>query len=323
MFKYFKIILMTLAIAASAPLLPAFAEPVGKIEGNKSSWYAIIGSGNKGRKLYVKGDIFYSGKDPAKGLRISDIKNDALVLEDMVSRDSLIIKTGEHIPVEGRTLVFEKTVESNVLEYNYNKKPSAESRKNQLEDFTVKNLEKKKIILEKNYNSNIGGADSLSAREKEVFQSPQDKDSGKKIILKELFDKIETRKVGEDIWAVDKGSARSAVYNAGAALISAIKSVEPGYRFGEGPSLKFNTDIAAVTVNKDGFTIRNIAVARLTKDFGIREGDIIKSINGYPVSNLLGIYRAYENTVLSKDTKLLSIDIVRAGKKRTLIYKIR
>ena len=57
--------------------------------------------------------------------------------------------------------------------------------------------------------------------------------------------------------------------------------------------------------------------------FGIKEGDVIKTINGYPVNRLLGIYRAYENVASNKGAKLLSIDITRDGKTKTLVYKIR
>ena len=87
--------------------------------------------------------------------------------------------------------------------------------------------------------------------------------------------------------------------------------------------MRFNTDLAAVVVNREGFLIQNIAVAKLTENFGIMQGDIIKSINGHSLNSLLGIYRVYENIASSKSTKLLSIDIVRDGKTKTLIYKIR
>ena len=81
--------------------------------------------------------------------------------------------------------------------------------------------------------------------------------------------------------------------------------------------------MGTAVVNKEGFLIQNIAVAKLAENFGIRQGDIIKSINGYPVNNLLGIYRVYENISSNKDTRLLHINIARDGKNKTLIYKIR
>ena len=319
MFNRFKILfIITAVIILGGPL---FASPVGTVKENKSSWYAIIGTQNKGKKLYMTGDMFSSDKNPAKSLRISDIKENTLVLEDVGSRAGVIVKAGESIPIEGSGMIFEKTVESSVLEYNYNK-PAKKITKNDLEDFTIKSIEKQKVVLEKDYNKASQVA-QLSGREKEIFSSPQDRDADKKIILVELFNQVESEKIGDDVWALNRGSAESAIHNIGSALVSAIKRVEPGYRFGEGPSLKFNTDLGAVVVNRDGFLIQSIAVAKLTESFGIKEGDVIKTINGYPVNSLLGIYRAYENVASNKDTRLLSIDVTRGGNKKTLVYKIR
>ena len=218
-------------------------------------------------------------------------------------------------------MIFEKTVESSVLEYNYNK-PAKKVTKNQMEDFTIKSLEKNRVELEKNYNNQLQ-ARQLSDKEKEIFNSPRDEGVDKKVIITELFDKITSKKIGDNAWEVDRSSVEPAIRNAGAALLSAIKRVEPRYRFGEGPSLKFNTDLGTAVVNKEGFLVQDIAVAKLTEGFGIKEGDIIKTINGSPVTSLLGMYRLYEDVASNKSVKLLSINIARDGKIKTLVYKIR
>lgn len=324
--NYFKIISITFFAIAVILTGFVFAERVGTVEENKPSWYAVISRENKGKKLYVKGDIFSSDKNPAKSLRILDIRKDGLILEDVISKNGVIIKPGDRIPVEGADMIFEKTVESSVLEYNYNK-PSKKVTKNQMEDFTIKNLEKNRVALEKNHDNSFQ-AKELSGREREIFNSPRDEEADKKIIIAELFDRIASKKIGDDVWALDRSSAESAINNTGAALLSAIKRVEPRYRFGEGPSLKFNTGLGTVVVDKEGFLVQSIVGngrdrPLLTESFGINEGDIIKTINGYPVTSLFGIYRLYEDVALNKAVRLLSINIVRDGKIKTLIYKIR
>ena len=321
MFKHFKIISIIVSIAVITLARPVFADSVGTIEDNKSSWYAIIGEGSGGKKPYIKGDTVFSDKNPAKSLRISDIKKDNLILEDVALKNTIIVKPGESIPIENSGMIFEKTVRSSVLEYNYNK-PAKELEKNQLEDFKIKSLDKKKIVLEKDYDVSLQ-AKQLSDKENEIFNSPLGQNADKKIIIAELFNNIESHKIGDDIWELSGGDNESAIHNAGAALMSAIKMVEPRYRFGEGPSLKFNTDLGTVVMDKEGFLVQNIAVAKLTETFGIRQGDIIKGINGYAVNSLFGIYRVYEDVSSNKATKLLSIDIARGGNKETLIYKIR
>lgn len=322
MFKYLGIISILLSITAVISPGFTFGDQVGTIENNKPSWYAVIGTENKGKKLYVKGDIFSSGDDPAKSLRVADITKDSLVLEGAASKNSVVVKLGETIPIEGSgAMIFEKTVESSVLEYNYNKPPEKITR-NQLEDFTIKSLEKRKIVLEKSYNAPIQ-VKQLSSLEKEIFNSPRDPYADKKAIIIGLFNKIESKKIDDNMWALDRSSAEPAMRNAGAALMSAIKRVEPGYRFGQGPSLKFNTDIGVAVVNKEGFLVQDITVARFTENFGVKEGDVIKSVNGYSVNSLLGLYRAYENIASNKSAGLLSVNIARDGKTKTLVYKIR
>jgi len=321
MFKRFKIVFIILSAAMAALVMPVFADSVGTIEDSKPSWYAVISSENKDKKLYVKGDTLSSDRNPAEYLKISDIKKDSLVLEGAALKSSVIVNPGERIPIAGSGMIFEKTYEVSVLEYSYNK-PAEKIAKNQPEDFTIKSLEKKKIVLEKNYNESFQ-AKQLLDKENEIFNSPLDRNSDKKIIIAEFFNNIESQKIGDYIWALNRGDNESAIHNVGAAIASAIKMVEPGYRFGEGPSLRFNTDLGTVVINKEGFLIRNIAVAKLTENFGIKQGDIIKSINGHSVNSLFGIYRIYEDVASSKATKLLSIDIARGGNKETLIYKIR
>lgn len=321
MSKHFKIVFIILSAAMVASAEPVFADSVGTIEDSKPSWYAVISAENKDKKLYIKGDMLFSDKNPAVSFKISDIKKDSLVLEYTASESSVIVKPGERIPIENSGMIFEKTSEASVLEYNYNK-PAEKITKNQPKDFTIKSLEKKKIVLEKDYNASSHGK-QLSDKESGIFNSPLDRNSDKKIIIAELFNNIEPQKIGDYIWALNRGNNESAIHNAGAALISAIRMVEPGYRFGEGPDLKFNTDLGTVVVNKEGFLIQNIAVAKLTENFGIKQGDIIKSVNGYPVNSLFGIYRIYKDVASNKTTKLLSIDIARGRNKETLVYRIR
>lgn len=324
MCKSFKIIFIISAITGMAcDSRPIFAESVGTVEQDRPSWYAVIGTDGKGRRLCVKGDMFSSDKDPAQGLRILEIRQDTLTLQDVVTKKNVTLKAGDEIPIKGAGLVFEKAIEASVLDYNYNKNSKNKKfTKNQIEDFTIKSLEKKRVVLEKDYNQ-ADQVKKLSNKEKEIFNSPRDQDAAKDVIIKDLFDKVESKRIGDNVWALDRSSAEPAMRNAGVALFSAIKRVEPRYRFGEGPSLRFKTGIGTAVINREGFLVQDLASAKLAESFGIRQGDIIKSINGHPVNSLLGVYRAYEDITSDKGARLLSINIARDGKIKTLVYKIR
>ncbi|MDP2920759.1 MAG: hypothetical protein Q8O12_00115 [Candidatus Omnitrophota bacterium] len=321
MFNYLRIILLILFISSEADLAPVFSATVGTVEAKKSSWYAIVRTENKGKKLYVKGDIFSSNKNPSKSFRIKSIEKDTILLEDANSKTSVMLKPGDSIPIEDSGMIFEKTVEADALEYNYNK-PSQRFTKSETEDFTVKSFEKRKIVLEKD-SEKSRDPKKLSEKEKEIFSAPKQGSLDKKIILAELFDNLASEKIGQDVWAFRRKNSEPAIDNAGEALMSAIKGVEPGYRFGEGPSLKFNTDLGTVVVDRKGFLIQDITLANAGEKFGIMKGDVIRSINGYQVNSLLGIYRVYNDVSSGKNTKFLSIELVRAGKVKTLVYKIR
>ena len=78
-----------------------------------------------------------------------------------------------------------------------------------------------------------------------------------------------------------------------------------------------------IVLNRDGFLIQNLAVARLVERTGIRQGDLITSINGQPVNSLYGIYRAYMSFKSDKSMEAVSVDIIRNGRPETLTYKIR
>ena len=91
--------------------------PDTTIRGSEVSWYAIVKIGTK-KKLFTKGDIFYSNTDITKCLRILDIKMDCLILDDINSQNTLVVTSGERIPLEGSDIIFEKTVATDTIRYN-------------------------------------------------------------------------------------------------------------------------------------------------------------------------------------------------------------
>lgn len=271
------------------------AEKVGSISSNQASWYMIARFDDGKKKLYVEGDMFCSDKYLNNCLRIKEIRKDSVLLEDVGSKKTFILEPGTRVPLKDTVIIFEKAVQSDVVEYNY--KTAEKPTREQLEDFTVKNLSKKKIVLERPYK-----AETLKAA---------------------LFDKIETQKLEENVYAVDKKSARSAMKNAGLTLLSVIKNIKPEYRFGKGPSLRFDSELGAAVLNNQGFLVQDLLDKSLMEKTGIKEGDLIRSVNGEPVNSLIGLYRLYQQITSDDGMKSVSIDIVRDGKQKILVYKIK
>jgi|GEM_PF-940629 len=295
------------------------SEPVGIVEESEPSWYAIMSvPGEQHRKLYAKGDLIYSEKNPENYLRIEDIKIDKIVLKDLNKNILIDITPGEAIPIEGLDLIYEKSIKSAIIEYRYKASDDASVK----DDFVLKRENDAKVILEKKYNTALI-KQSLSDEEKKLFEMPETNVQPQETIKAGLFEKIEVEKIGEDTWSIKRDSAKDAFSNAGHALVSVIKSVRPQYRFGEGPSLKFNCELGDVVLGKDGFLVQNLAVAKLAERFGIKQGDLIKRINGQNVNTLYGIFRVYMNIKSNPGISTLVVDIVRDGRPKTLVYKIR
>ena len=90
------------------------SEVVDNVTDKEPSWYAIIKVDSK-KKLYTTGDIFCSNIDITRCLRVEDIKKDELVLKSVNSEDIFIVKPGERIPLEETEIIFENTVNTDVV----------------------------------------------------------------------------------------------------------------------------------------------------------------------------------------------------------------
>ena len=321
--RYIFIVWMFFLVSSSIVLAEDFensaSETVGTVTDIEPSWYAIMKIDGK-KKLYAKGDIFCSNIDITKCLRIQDIQKHILILKDVSLQDTFTVAPGERIPLEGTEIIFQKTVNTDVVEYRY--KSSEEYTKGDVQDFTIRNLEREKVVLEKDYDNSSFLA-GLSEEEKKIFDAPRMEDVEAETIMASFFEDIKVKEIDDNAWAVDSESTEAAFDNAGKVLFSTIKSVEPRFRFGEGPSLKLNCELGEIVLNRDGFLVQNLAVAKLVERAGIKQGDLIKGINGQPVNSLYGIYRAYMAFKSDKTMKVVNVDIVRDGKAETLVYKIQ
>jgi len=297
------LIFNTAALAGDVNI--ARSERVGTVKDAKASWYAIVKIDGAKKKLCIKGDIFYSKSNPNRCFRIDEIKKDTLILKESDSKKIFTLRPGEAVPLKDARIVFEKTIETEIIEYRYN--ISDDVKKEYMEDFTIRNLKRERVVLEKDYSKR-----SLASED----------EAGTETIKAEHFEDIKIKKVGEDAWSLDRESAEAAFSNIGKTLVSVIKNAEPRFRFGEGPSLRFNCQLGDMVLNRDGFLIQNLAVAALVERAGIRQGDLIKTINGQPVNSLYGIFKAYTD-VKNRDAKVVNVDIIREGKHRTLVYNIR
>ncbi len=299
---------------------PAFADDTGRVvatvKENEPRWYAVARVNDR-KKLYVKGDIFCSERDITYCLRIKDIKNGLLVLEDPDSGKEVAVVAGKKVPLPGSDIVFQEAVQSDIVEYNY-RKPEDKKVPGK-KDFEVVDADGK-IVLRRAYVGDLS-LEPLTDREKELFASPVRE--GDETIDAELFKGIEITEAADGTRLVNLSGAEKALKNADRTLVSMIKKVKPVYRFGYGPRVDFNSELGNVSIQKEGFLIKNLAVAKLAEKAGIKKGDLIKSVNGHRVNSLFGLYRAYKSVRNNDKIKSVKLEIIREDRPETLIYRIR
>lgn len=301
--------------------LTSSGEVVGTFEDQAPTWYAIIKTDNERSKLYMAGDLIYSRDNFLDAFSILNISNGIMILKDK-NGETLVLTPGERIPVEGSDKVFVKTIEASVLEYSYIP-PSQASSRQELEDFTLKNLVNKRVSLEKRYKKGLFSDMPMTQEERSLFDSPKAENIEQPHLIADLFLNIGINKTGENVWEIDGESAKGAVQNAEKVLFSIIRSVEPKFRFGEGPNLNFKCELGDATLNNEGFIIRNLAIAKLGERMGIQQGDIIKSINGCPINSLFGIYEVYKSISTDSSVTEVNVDIIRDKRMKRLSYRIR
>jgi hypothetical protein len=109
--RYIFIILMASSISNPLVLAEPRNSTLSKPVDNVKVRYAVAKVDGRKKKLYTRGDIFYSPTDMTRCLRIQDIKRDTLILNALDSKETFIVRPGERIPLEDLDIVFEKTVE--------------------------------------------------------------------------------------------------------------------------------------------------------------------------------------------------------------------
>lgn len=299
-FLIYLAVLVLCPLAAAEDSVEKDSYVVGTVKDEGLTWYAIIKVGGR-KKLHAESDIFCSKVDITDCLRIYEIKKDRLLLRNVKSDSILTVKPGLSLPLKGSDIIYEKSIASDVIEYRYKDSKG-------LSDFSISAFDEKKIVMQKYFDKK----DLLLDLSRDT-----------EVITPEFFEDVEIEKIEKDTWAVNRDSAEKAIDNAGRSLFSVIKKVRPEYLSGKGPSLRFNCALGELVLNREGFLVQNLAVAKLVERAGIKKGDLIKSINGQPVNTLFGIFKSYMNIKSNKDVKVVKVDIVRDERPQTLTYKVR
>ena len=70
----------------------------------------------------------------------------------------------------------------------------------------------------------------------------------------------------------------------------------------------------------NGFQVKNIVPGSVFEQLGVKKGDIIRDINGVPITSAESAFQAYQQL---RDEPLINIGIERGGDSVELNYEIR
>ncbi|MCX7705214.1 MAG: PDZ domain-containing protein [bacterium] len=71
----------------------------------------------------------------------------------------------------------------------------------------------------------------------------------------------------------------------------------------------------------EGFVVNRVPEGGISAQIGIQPGDVIKRINGTLIDSLARAYAVY-NTIISSQTKLVTVEIIRSGQPLILTYRL-
>ena len=203
----------------------------------------------------------------------------------------------------------------NTIEYRY--KPISGKQKFISKDFELVELNQQKAILKKDYIEPAAAKEDVpedteevpvieAPEEKLVEEKPKTRPSAKRLVAS-LFLKIETKKTADKEWEVMLPTVLEATANFGEVLTLVTKKITDLIDPEKQAELHFKSSISKGVLGPDGLLIKSLN-SRLRENFGLKDGDIIKSVNGKSLTTIHGIaslFSTYTGAPQSATIKIL------------------
>ncbi|MFC1808376.1 hypothetical protein ACFL0T_08465 [Candidatus Omnitrophota bacterium] len=247
--------------------------------------------------LYAEGDFLQDE------FEIMGVFDNFVVLKDPSSEEKLknhfcLIKNIPYMNME-----FVELANLDTLEYFY--RPIDQRLTKEEDNFKLVNIQGNKAVLERNFVSTYNK--KFSTRPKKM--SPD--------ML--FFHQLRTKKIAEDTWEVDSQSVATAlvgnVQDTVAYAAKRVKSVGFGTK---GFKLSFQAQSCSGTLDKSGFLVDKLR-PEIRHKAGLVEGDIIKTINGKKIYNLIDLMFVFLQ-IREGSSSNVNVNILRNGASKTLNY---
>lgn len=261
--------------------------------------YAVIRNTDSGKKFLYGNDDYIDSE-----CKIIKIYDNFLLLETFNS-NSLISNYVILIPgIPYRGIEFVETVELDTFEYSYRMIKQNQDIKDR--GFELVNIQGHKATLERDYKERLGNLsqEQLIPGTDEIF-----------------FKQLKTKKISEYIWEVDSQSVTTPVVDNIQKAIAYVARRVKATGFGKnGLKINFNSKVCSGGLDREGFLVNELS-PEVREKAGLIDGDIIKTINGkriYNIIDLIFLFLEIRNGLVSE----LNVNISRGHEIKTLTYII-
>ncbi len=147
----------------------------------------------------------------------------------------------------------------------------------------------------------------------------EEKTTAKRLAL-ELFFKIETEEISEHEWEVALPTVLQAAANFTEVLAIVIKKIDQLWDPEKQTIVRFSSSLGKAALGSQGLSIDSLN-SRLRSKFGLKDGDIIKNVNGKSLSSIRDIAACASSFSASPQT--VTVRLERDGDPLVLTYYIK
>ena len=295
--------------------------PVGDVRLPQATPFALVHDPATGQLgLYQVGEAIFAGDNPLPVGKIASIEPRSLWLA-LPSGGTVQVSEGSKIPGP-QTLVFVRSAWLDSLRFQLRLGAAAASK-----NYSVVGIQGWRAILER---AAAPGEDATKAGLIAILGSSESSRGSYVMItplptaetspLADMINRIPFAEVAPNTWDVPGRSLNELSDYMWPLLAETLRSARPTVDVGWGVGLKLDTSLGSGTLDRQGFSIDYVKLARRT---GLEVGDRILSVNDQPVNSAGSLVRLYRQ--LSSDAGVSEVNVLirRGREQRTITYRIR
>lgn len=252
-----------------------------------------------------------------------------VIAEETDTKKKRLFKKIGYENIKDKNLTMVREVMLETIEYRY--RPVGSKSDFASEEFELVELEATKAVLKKDCMEKpqeptieerrpLIEETAQTLQEIVIEEEAEGKEPFAKRLVTNLFLKIETKELKENEWEVILPTTKDAAANFGSVLGIVIKKIGELLDPGIATKIYFKTSLGKAALGSGGLQIESLN-SKLRSNFGINDGDLIKSVNTRRLSTIQDVVGIFSSLTGSPQTFV--VQLVRDEEDITLTYYIR